>query len=550
MANEKQRITLTSVTTTPVSIDHPDNGTAVTFAADANAAAVKSALTGLDFVESANDLTVTGSTSTTPGTAQIQTVTLTNVTGAGTIGGTAITPGDSAADFQAALRLAGGNRANVVVTGNVPSLDSGTGKVIRLTATSVTGAGTYAGATVTPGDADSAVQTAIRAAGGDHANVTVDSAGSPGVPSGSPTNQAVSGNGSVSQQFDRDHSSSFDSDDGTGPGGGWQQGEWTQWDFGSGNAKVITSCRLKVSVNIAAGTIKASNTGAFGGEEVTLTSALSTSGGEGTTSFSNSTAYRYYRIELTAFASGASSIVYSCELISAGGATSGYYDIHYPVGVGDVSLPTVTGTGWSRAQQTAYVAPKANGTLTITFPVAEGNVTVLTPGGTGYSTAITTAYVAPSYSGYYDVTFTGSLEGQNLDLMTSATSGVTISAITEGLDTTRLGTALVESGNFATHNNGAATLTGWCCQLHVLGAPDASSEITVTIKHSSTGTFGGEETDLCEFDPFSGPGSQRIVSDTDTDEVKRYVRAYYDIDEGDAPQFWILPVISRRRPVE
>ena len=91
---------------------------------------------------------------------------------------------------------------------------------------------------------------------------------------------------------------------------------WVGQDFGSGNAKAINGYRIlyNQATNAYAPkdwTIEASNTGAFSGEEVTLdtrtgettwTQATSSNYGSAWNeyTFTNSTAYRYWRINITA----------------------------------------------------------------------------------------------------------------------------------------------------------------------------------------------------------------------------------------------------------
>jgi len=91
--------------------------------------------------------------------------------------------------------------------------------------------------------------------------------------------------------------------------GGYVNNGWTGQDFGAGNGKVVEKYRV-CSVNDAVRTydpkdwtFEGSNTGAWGGEEV----VLDTITGESFTqqewkdyTFSNSTSYRYYRINVTA----------------------------------------------------------------------------------------------------------------------------------------------------------------------------------------------------------------------------------------------------------
>ena len=91
---------------------------------------------------------------------------------------------------------------------------------------------------------------------------------------------------------------------------------WVGQDFGSGNAKAINGYRILTNQSNSAyapkdWTIEASNTGAFSGEEVTLdtrtgettwTQATSSNYGSAWNeyTFTNSTAYRYWRINITA----------------------------------------------------------------------------------------------------------------------------------------------------------------------------------------------------------------------------------------------------------
>lgn len=91
---------------------------------------------------------------------------------------------------------------------------------------------------------------------------------------------------------------------------------WIGQDFGSGNSKAINSYRILMATGSSSfapkdWTIEASNTGAFSGEEVTLDTrtgetswTLATSSNYGSAwneyTFTNSTAYRYWRINITA----------------------------------------------------------------------------------------------------------------------------------------------------------------------------------------------------------------------------------------------------------
>ncbi len=101
---------------------------------------------------------------------------------------------------------------------------------------------------------------------------------------------------------------------------------WLQYAFNNGlTAKTITSYSLNCFAATQAPknfTLEASNTGSFGGEETVLdtqTSITFVSGVKQTFSFSNTTAYVYYRLDVTVNGGNAATAVDEFELIEASG---------------------------------------------------------------------------------------------------------------------------------------------------------------------------------------------------------------------------------------
>jgi len=120
-------------------------------------------------------------------------------------------------------------------------------------------------------------------------------------------------------------SNAFDNDEGTR----WQTSTaptgWLEYDLGSGNAATVRKYRylnkypaqpLHRPKDIA---FKASNTGAFAGEEVTLDSLTNSPTADSVwieRSFANSTAYRYYRWYITTYDAGQEPLCNEAELYS------------------------------------------------------------------------------------------------------------------------------------------------------------------------------------------------------------------------------------------
>lgn len=110
---------------------------------------------------------------------------------------------------------------------------------------------------------------------------------------------------------------------------------WVQYDFGASNEQIITSYRIyaewrPVGSGYGAGpddwTLEASNTGAFSGEETVLDTVTNEVDGSGqgwkTFTFSNSTAYRYYRLDITQNGGNSRTHIQSFELWDADVETS------------------------------------------------------------------------------------------------------------------------------------------------------------------------------------------------------------------------------------
>jgi hypothetical protein len=148
---------------------------------------------------------------------------------------------------------------------------------------------------------------------------------------GSATASSTYGTAYPSLACDDDTATSWDS----ASGEGWPK--WWQYDFGAGITKTVAKLRMHLdgasytnekATEIA---LKASNTGSFSGEEATLLSAagLSWSGSDEWKewTFSNVTAYRYYRVYIVSVVSGSYTHVQEFEMMElAGEAPAGDED--------------------------------------------------------------------------------------------------------------------------------------------------------------------------------------------------------------------------------
>ncbi|HEY0073869.1 MAG TPA: hypothetical protein VGB77_07185, partial [Abditibacteriaceae bacterium] len=189
---------------------------------------------------------------------------------------------------------------------DVPQLEVINGEEQTVTLTNAPAAGTVAGATVTPGDSEGTVQTAIRATGGANANVIVKGSSTAYTP---PTSYVVSGAGDAGYNGTYTQSGTHNSQplyvkDGT---------HHLYWDTG-GQWALGTSAH-ETSTDVAYGS----------------------PGGGGPTNF-----------PLSGWVVGSIGTGPAPTFVAnGGGGGNGSYKVYWPVGV-DPSLVAVTGTGFSR----------------------------------------------------------------------------------------------------------------------------------------------------------------------------------------------------------
>jgi hypothetical protein len=179
---------------------------------------------------------------------------------------------------------------------------------------------------------------------------------------------------------------------------------WLMLDLGSGNTRIATGYKIYTTwnggLNPSTWQFQGSNDGSSwttldSKTNQTLTTGTCCTpfaGGSNTYTISNSTAYRYYRLYVTA-SQGTSIAIVEFE-ISGTQAISGQYTATFPSSLGKVSPMDVTGTGWSGA--------------------------VVADGDTG------------SYSGSFVATFGGALANQVIPVLGSSTTGVSISSSVSG----------------------------------------------------------------------------------------------------------------------
>src|SRR3990167_687887 len=146
------------------------------------------------------------------------------------------------------------------------------------------------------------------------------------------TNTAPAGVASASSEFDSTYLAFEAMDDSNAAGSGWgsdsADSQWLQYQFASSKAVTKLTMRSQDSADYTrcprGFTLKASNTGSFTGEEATLltvaeTGAYWAQNEQKVWTFSNSTAYTYYRITMTdkqdAFGKGVEYVIGEIELM-------------------------------------------------------------------------------------------------------------------------------------------------------------------------------------------------------------------------------------------
>lgn len=287
----------------------------------------------------------------------------------------------------------------------------------------------YNGATARAlGQTAAQIQTDLRTLGGNYGAVVVKgesaapSAGTSLATGGTPFASSEFGAGETANAFDGSTGSSWSAGTDVLPA-------WLGYDLGVGNAAIVTSYKVFDSSgntrNPTNWQFQGSNDSTNGSDGTwdtldTKTGADFTSGSVEAT-FANSTAYRFYRLYITAIASPG-------------------------------NLPEV--------QELEFYAPAVGSALyNIYFPYSVGNVLQGTAAGTG-SVAST---VQPG--------------GENAAPLVEATStqGMAPSAIYNIVDATGDGTAV---------DGGVTSSTGWVAHLHVLVASGTAPTLDVVIEHS------------------------------------------------------------------
>lgn len=106
--------------------------------------------------------------------------------------------------------------------------------------------------------------------------------------------------------------------------------QWWQYDFGAGKSAALTGLKMHAidygtyNRTPSQFTVLASNTGAFGGEEVTLMTEAGCTWSQNEWkewSWSNPTAYRYYRVNVTETAHGTYTDINEMEMYGSSGET-------------------------------------------------------------------------------------------------------------------------------------------------------------------------------------------------------------------------------------
>lgn len=208
--------------------------------------------------------------------------------------------------------------------------------------------------------------------------------------SGTPTASGNYGPGyEADKAFDNNLNTSWASATGSGP-------DWLRYDFGSGQSKVITEYTFQLDANSYTRPTAWSFDGSADGSTWTslhsLTGQSISSGTRYAYTFTNSTAYRYYRLNITSKTYYAPMYFAAVEMIGAAGiGHSGVYTAEFIGGKANTNLTqlttTTTGVTITTEQNGAPTAPTAPGvatfaditttTLTVNLPALPADAATL-----------------------------------------------------------------------------------------------------------------------------------------------------------------------------
>lgn len=487
-------------------------------------------------------------------------------------------PVKGAVMFNLAFTDTGGSRLGKLLYSHWTAAETQVAEVQTLTATAATGNATWNGVTIIPGQSAGTVQTNMRAAGGDYANVTITgsvpaiSAGTPlANPTAAPT--AVSNNGGSSLS----------------PSGTYL----VAYSYFSGQGETLVSPTATVVVGSSEGinvTLPALPVGAYGygvylssagGNSTTLRRHLSTSLTSvrlvGTYSASNPTASGTNTTGNT----GGANVLTGASVSSSSGTTNNSNAL-------DGNLATQA--DFSGASYIVYDLGTAKSIAKLAVKWAGGNSLAVTlsdnPDGITSSTAIATVtYDGVDYGLRTIASSNSSATGRYLRVAIASSGGALYeirayspsapsSSTTSGTFTATFpssvgavpqmavtgtnwaGATTVEGGtvNFNTVSaafngtsidNGAATATGALAHLHAVYADGVGKSLAVKIQHSSDNGVGDAWSDLFTFTTLTNIGAQRMRLANGT-TVKRYVRAI--VASGAITGTWAFSVALARYP--
>jgi hypothetical protein len=352
--------------------------------------------------------------------------------------------------------------AGSLASTDVPLLMVVTGEVESLVISGATGTGTYRGATITPGNTEGTVQTAVRATGGNNANVVIKGT-SNAVSAGANLVDTEGGAEFSSGEHDghEDTDLLFDGSTGNASSASYDEDGEAGWDFGDGNPQAISKVRLYFGENNAAQTALPTNYVIEVQEQGSLvwTEYSSYNGVALPQGWKEHTATATNIRKVRVVFGDAVTIINEIEIIGAPITGNGRYNAYFPITVGDIAIGVAAGTGYS-------VSGAENGS---SFASNLASTTIRN-GGTLTDVVLVTA-----------------------------------------------------TGNGDAVDFSIARAYGWTAHLHVISALGTTPTLDVVIEHSDDGSTGWST--LGTFAQVTAASSQRLVSASNTTAVKRYVRA-------------------------